>query len=96
MVGTGGTLATRPTIPAGGMKAQQRGVLSEPSRWAAWTAPDRSTGEGESIGSVSLISPATFRRIGHSLFCLILAFAGGVLARHLDSTRDEAETQEAR
>ncbi len=51
------------------------------SRWAAWTAPDRSVGVGYTIGSVSLVSSEAFRRIGHSLTALLLATLGAAFAR---------------
>ncbi len=52
------------------------------SRWAAWTQPDRTVGVGYTIGTVSLVSSEAFRRIGHSLFALLLATLGGAFARN--------------
>jgi hypothetical protein len=58
------------------------------SPWASWTETDRETGFGTRLGGVSYSIPFSFRRIGHSLFCLLAALAGGALTRHLYSTRD--------
>jgi hypothetical protein len=43
----------------------------------AWTEPDRTIG-----GTVSLSSSEAFRRIGHSMFTLLVAVLGGMFARH--------------
>jgi hypothetical protein len=58
------------------------------SPWAAWTATDRETGSGTTIGGVSFAIPDSFQRIGHSLFCLLAALIGGMITRYLYSTRD--------
>ena len=41
--------------------------------WTAWTQPDRTVGVGYQIGTVSLCSSEAFRRIGHSMFTLLVA-----------------------
>jgi hypothetical protein len=50
--------------------------------WTAWTEPDRTVGVGYQIGTVSLCSSEAFRRIGHSMFTLLVAVLGGTFARH--------------
>jgi hypothetical protein len=57
--------------------------------WAAWTETDRETGSGTTIGGLSFAIPDAFRRIGHSLFCLLAALSGGMITRYLHSTGDE-------
>jgi hypothetical protein len=63
------------------------GVAPAPStsavaeRWAAWNEPDRSSGVGYRIGTVSLVSSDAFRQIGHSLVTLLVALLGAVYAR---------------
>jgi len=52
------------------------------SGWAAWTEPDRTSGVGYMIGTVSLVSSEPFRQVGHSLFILLSAILGGIYARH--------------
>ena len=49
-----------------------------PTPWEIWTTPDRAT---QSIQK----SPRMFRRIGHSMFCLLFALIGGYAARRFRS-----------
>jgi hypothetical protein len=58
------------------------------TRWVAWTTPDRTTGVGYQVGSVSLVSPESFRQVGHSLLTLLFAALAGLYARHLYEARD--------
>jgi len=51
--------------------------------WQVWTTPDRSM--RNSIQG----SPQDFSQIGESLFCLVIATAGGVLTRFLHQTNHE-------
>jgi hypothetical protein len=51
-------------------------------RWTAWNQPDRTVGVGYQIGTVSLCSSEAFRRIGHSMFTLLVAVLGGTFARY--------------
>lgn len=55
-----------------------------PTPWQVWNLPEFLThGNGNWInGYVTLHSPFLYLRIGHSLFCLLMAFAGGELARY--------------
>ena len=53
------------------------------NRWKAWTEPDLNTG----VIPLALGSPETFRRIGHSVLTLLIAFVGGVLARWISAER---------
>jgi hypothetical protein len=62
---------------------QQLLALSGPqprSQWSAWTEPDRTGGVGLQVGGLTVASPETFRRIGHSLLTLVLAALGGLYA----------------
>ena len=51
---------------------------SELSPWSYWTATDRS----------NPFSSDSFNRIGHSLFCLAIATAGGAFCQHLRDNQD--------
>jgi hypothetical protein len=53
---------------------------SELSPWTYWTAPDRS----------NPFSSDSFNRIGHSLFCIGIAMAGGVFCHYLRDFRDSS------
>jgi hypothetical protein len=70
--GTGGSSGTTILAPPVAGKAG----------WDAWTEPDRATGVGYTIGSISLVSPESFRQVGHSLAILLFALFGGIYARH--------------
>ena len=61
------------------------------SAWDIWTMPDRGAGGELVAGGFLLMSPVTFRRIGHAIFCLLIALVGGLLTRHLHATRDDPE-----
>ncbi|WP_435008827.1 hypothetical protein P12x_000076 [Tundrisphaera lichenicola] len=66
-------------ILAGGFAGGPVGPL--PSPWEILTTPDRTTRFWPE-------SPETFRRIGHSLFCLAFATIGGFLTRRFRMTQD--------
>jgi hypothetical protein len=85
---TVGTLLAQAWTAAGSYNRaiQQLLVLSGPTpedQWAAWTEPDRISGVGLQVGNLALVSPETFRRIGHSLLMLVFAALGGIYARRL-------------
>jgi hypothetical protein len=65
----------------GSITAGPSPAAAPPSRWAAWTTPDRNSGVGYQIGSISLVSPEPFRQVGHSLMILLFAAFGGIYAR---------------
>jgi hypothetical protein len=65
------------------------------SAWASWNEPDRDPGGESAVGGRVLLSPTTFRRIGHAISCLLAALVGGLLTQHLHATRDEPEPAEA-
>jgi hypothetical protein len=58
---------------------------SMPTPWQVWNLPDFQTVENKHwmIGYVNLHSPFLFLRIGHAVFCLLLACVGGEIARYL-------------
>lgn len=51
------------------------------SLWDLWTEVDRNR-RVSSLAGVPLYSPESYLRIGHSMFCLLIAFACGKLGRH--------------
>ena len=53
---------------------------SELSPWTYWTATDRS----------NPFSSDSFNRIGHSLFCIGIAMAGGAFCHYLRDLRDSS------
>jgi hypothetical protein len=75
-----------PVAPAAFMYYSYVGTSVMPtqpaSRWLAWTRPDRTNGVGALVGAVPLVSPDAFRRIGHSLFALLLAVLGAAFAKN--------------
>ena len=68
-------------------RLQGRLAPAPTSRWSAWAAPDH-TGGNTTVGGVPLVAPETFRRIGHSLWTLLVAALGGVFARARYDARD--------
>jgi hypothetical protein len=51
--------------PGGVIRLVGAGPSAPASRWSARSEPDRSSGVGHPIGTVSLISSEAFRQIGH-------------------------------
>jgi hypothetical protein len=68
------------------------GVAAE-SPWQAWSTPDRelNLNPPPTPGGISVFSPEPFRRIGHSLFCLLIALVGGLVTRYFHATRDDRD-----
>ncbi len=60
-----------------------------PSVWSTWTQPQPRAFSRRTPSGAMTTSPGTFQQIGHSLFCLLIALLGGLITRHLHSTRDE-------
>ncbi|MFO0959736.1 MAG: hypothetical protein U0800_20250 [Isosphaeraceae bacterium] len=54
---------------------------NSPTTVARWMAVDPSDGAGLMLGNLSLNSSMSYRRVGHSLFCLLFGLVGGVLTR---------------
>jgi hypothetical protein len=63
----------------------------EPTPWQVWNLPDFQAPGSWTIGYVRLHCPFLYLRIGHSAFCLLIAIAGGELARYLSVTRSETQ-----
>jgi hypothetical protein len=84
-----GSMGSGMMLGAGSPGGMGGGMMPTPSPWESWTWPDASSGVGNQIGIVSLVSPDPFRRIGHSQFSLLFALFGGMLARRLHATREE-------
>jgi hypothetical protein len=61
-----------------------------PSPWEVWTKPDRMTSFNNST------SPKMYRRIGHSIFCLLFAFLGGFMAQRFHESRGAIGTESNR
>jgi hypothetical protein len=77
-------LLARSETVAGGRSGQSFPTylgLPVSSDWTTWWEPDRKSGANLRLGNFALVSPETFRRIGHSLFTLVLAALGGLYAR---------------
>jgi hypothetical protein len=62
---------------------------ADPTPWQVWNLPDFSQGQTWRIGYAMLHSPFLYLRIGHSAFCIIIAFVGGEAARYLYARRSE-------
>ena len=77
-MGSGGMLSTM----MAGYGSPTPPPPAPPSRWAAWTEPDRTSGVGYQIGTIALVSPEPFRQVGHSLLILAFGALGGLYARH--------------
>jgi hypothetical protein len=86
----GGNVAVMPAVFGG-----FGGVAAAPfeSPWHAWSTPDRELNMNPSpnLGGISVFSPEPFRRIGHSLFCLLIALLGGLVTRYFHATRDDRD-----
>jgi hypothetical protein len=61
-----------------------------PTPWEVWTKPDRMTSFNNST------SPKMYRRIGHSIFCLLFASLGGFMARRFHEGRATIGTETSR
>jgi hypothetical protein len=76
-------------------RARFGGIAVAPveSPWQAWSTPDRelNLNPPPTPGGISVFSPEPFRRIGHSLFCLLIALIGGFVTRYFHATRDDRD-----
>jgi hypothetical protein len=87
--------ATFSTPPGGGPGGTvSLGSLGPgPSRWQAWTAPDRvNTADPMQSVAATIFSPEAFRQIGHSVFGVLFAALGGRLAVWMSSRRGDADS----
>jgi hypothetical protein len=84
------TLIDARIVRTGGFGGPPAPSIPPPNPWEAWTAVDRDPGDLpiHVSGVVFLVSPEPYHRIGHSLMCLLVALAGGAVARLLHATRD--------
>ncbi len=69
-------------------------AFGEPTPWQVWNLPDFSLGQRTRMGYTVLQSPVIYLRIGHSAFCLLMAFVGGETARYLHSRRSQPGASE--
>jgi hypothetical protein len=62
-----------------------------PSPWQRWNLPEfPPENPWRMVGYVTLISPGLYLRIGHAVFCMLIALTGGTVVRSLAATRSEA------
>ena len=61
-----------------------------PSPWQHWNLPEfPPETPWRMMGYVTLISPALYLRIGHAVFCMLIALLGGEIVRLLAATRSQ-------
>lgn len=65
---------------SGGMGGMGGPPFTIQSRWATWTEPNGANFSPVQVGHINLLSPETYRRIGHCLFTLLFAALGGLYA----------------
>ena len=66
-----------------------------PSPWQHWNLPEfPPENPWRMVGYVTLISPGLYLRIGHAVFCMLVAIMGGGAVRHLAATRSQAASSE--
>jgi hypothetical protein len=62
-----------------------------PSPWQHWNLPEfPPENPWRIVGYVTLISPGLYLRIGHAVFCMLIAIFGGTVVRRLAATRSQA------
>jgi hypothetical protein len=62
-----------------------------PTPWQVWNLPEFPQERAWHLGYVTLHSPGLYLRIGHEVFCLLVAFLGGEVIRYLHARRSEPE-----
>jgi hypothetical protein len=65
-----------------------------PTPWQLWNLPDFSIGRVWRTGYVTLQSPSLYFRVGHGVFCVIVALLGGEAVRFLAVMRSQPATAE--
>jgi hypothetical protein len=85
----------RPPSPPVMMMSNGGVVYAAPDPWTTWTRTEANPGSLMMAGSMALVSSEPFRRIGHSLFGLIGAAAGGLLARRFFDRRTDRRSEAA-
>jgi hypothetical protein len=60
-----------------------------PSPWQHWNLPELPPNAPWQMGYATLISPGLYLRIGHAVFCVMVAFLGGEAVRYLAATRSQ-------
>lgn len=64
--------------------------LAPPTPWQTWNLPEfPPENPWRVVGYVTLVSPGLYLRIGHSIFCMLIAFLGGEAVRYLAVTRSQ-------
>jgi hypothetical protein len=85
-----GTPASAPTM------AWTATPLPPRDPWSLWTEPDRTSGVGATVGSIAMVSPDAFRRIGHALFTLLIGLITAEIARSFQAARLETPARPPR
>ena len=68
-----------------------------PTPWQTWNLPEfPPENPWRVVGYVTLVSPGLYLRIGHSVFCMLIAFLGGEVVRYLAVTRSQPAATERR
>jgi hypothetical protein len=66
-----------------------------PTPWQAWNFPEfPPENPWRMVGYVPLLSPGLYLRIGHAVFCIIVAFLGGQVVRYLATSRSRPQRAE--
>ena len=81
--GDGGTVILTGAFGGGG-----KAPVVPPTPWEIWTTSDRTM-------MFNQARPKVFRKIGHSMFCLLFALAGGFLTQRFHELRERQERAEA-
>jgi len=68
-----------------------------PTPWQIWNLPEfPPDNPWRMVGYVRLLSPGLYLRIGHAIFCMLIAFLGGEVVRYLAATRPQPDATERR
>ena len=64
-----------------------------PTPWQIWNLPEfPPENPWRVVGYVTFLSPGLYLRIGHAVFCTLIAFFGGEAVRHLATSRSQPAT----
>ena len=67
----------------------------QPTPWQVWNLPEfPPANPWHKAGYVTLLSPGLYLRIGHGVFCLLIAFVGGEIIRSLATPRSQPTAAE--
>jgi hypothetical protein len=63
------------------------GAGSVPSVWQVWNLPEFPPRDPWYMGYAKLHCPGIYLRIGHAVFCIVVAILGGIVVSHLAAAR---------